>query len=324
MAAKGMTPIEIEQLTIAELGSNSDVVLSLESADHLFEIRTCQRTLFIGSTETLTRADLLLFSNARRTFEGADAYQLLLRFACGLESEIKGETDVFGQVKTAFKNLAENNPALSQAFQPIYLKLLEDTKEIRTNYLQGIGGNTYGALSRRILNPTAEDRVVVLGAGQISKSVAPYFAEFGLKIWNRTEARLHDLANELTLKGHKNFKMVQSQEDLVSSVKEATIVIMATPMGAETDTFVLSLVQSLNPTAKILHLGGQAHEANHFASHSSFWSLTDLFTIEKEQNLIREKQVLQAIDACHHRAILRNMARSIHISHGWEDLALFY
>lgn len=322
--AVGITSIEIEHLTIAELGSNSEASLSPESVDSLFEIRTCQRTLFIGSTQNLNRSDILLFSNARRSFEGANAYQYLLRFACGLESEIKGETDVFGQVKTAFKALAKQSPALSQAFQPIFLKLLEDTKEIRSQYLQGIGGNTYGALSRRILNPNSQDRVVVLGAGQISKSVAPYFAEFGLKIWNRSESRLQDLAAELAIKGHKNVTLVQKHDDLIASIKEATIVILATPIGAEMDSFVLNLIQTVNPNAKILHLGGQAHEAAHFSAHSHFWSLTDLFTIEKEQNLLREKQVQQAMDACHHRAILRNMARSIHISHGWEDLALFY
>lgn len=315
---------EIEQLTIAELGSNSEATLSSEANDRLFEIRTCQRTLFIGSTQTLLSSDLMLFSSARRVFEGREAYQFLLRFACGLESEIKGETDVFGQVKTAVKNLEQQSAVLFQAFQPIFQKLLEDTKEIRTHYLQGIGGNTYGALSRRILNPTANDRVVVLGAGQISKSVAPYFAEFGLKIWNRTEPRLQELSQELVLRGYKDVTLVRSNEDLVSSVEQATIVILATPMGAETDTFVLSLIQSVNPTAKILHLGGQAHEAVHFASHSAFWSLTDLFTIEKEQNLLREKQVQQAMDACQHRAILRSMSRSIHLAHGWEDLAFFF
>jgi glutamyl-tRNA reductase len=323
MASLRAKPIEIESLAIAELSSNSDCTLAPNSSDRLLEIRTCQRTVYIASTESMNRDDILLFTSANRTFEGADAYQYLLRFACGLESEIKGETDVFGQVKTAFKVLESQSPALSHTFSQIFLKLLEDTKEIRTNYLQGIGGNTYGALSRRILNPTSKDRVLVMGAGQISKSVAPYFAEFSLKVWNRSEPHLQELLLELASKGHSKVDAVKTQEELVASIKSATIVIMATPIGAETDTFVLSLIQSLNPNAKILHLGGQAHEAAGFATHSHFWSLTDLFMIEKEQNLIREKQVQQAIDACHHRAILRNMSRSIHLAHGWEDLALF-
>jgi len=318
MAEAGVNPIEIDELMIAEWGPQSEV--ASVSSDSVLEIRTCQRTLLIGSNSRT----FPIPTRARRTFEGAQAYQFLLRFACGLESEIKGETDVFGQVKTAFKTLEAQSPALFRLFQPIFLKLLEDTKDIRAHYLQGIGGNTYGALARRILNPSAEDRVVILGAGQISKSIAPYFAEFHLKIWNRTENRLQELAQELTLRGYSNVEQVHTHEALVAAIREATIVILATPMGAETDTFVLSLIQSVNPKAKILHLGGQAQQAGAFTSHSAFWSLSDLFTIEKEQNLLREKQVQRAMDACHHRAILRTMSRSIHLAHGWEDLALFY
>ena len=310
--------VELENLFIAEFGSG----VRLASSLHGFMIPTCQRTIWIGKEYTELKD---VSTPARRTFEGTHAYEFLLRFACGLESEIKGETDVFGQVKTAFKTLSQSNPKLSDYLQPVFQKLLEDTKEIRAQYLQGIGGNTYGALARRVLNPESQDRVLILGAGQIAKSVAPYFAEFGLQMWNRSSERLQDLALQLTEKGYPNIPLIHDQTALVQAIQDASIIILATPAGAETDELVMQYgLEMSSLQKKVLHLGGQSQQTLGFKKYPQFWSLCDLFAIEKEQNLFREKQVQQAMDACHHRAILRFMARSVSLSHGWEDLALFY
>ena len=305
--------VEFESLFIAEFGPGAPMSASMDG----FAIKTCQRTLWIGKK-------FIPFSNARRILQGTEAYHYLLRFACGLESEIKGETDVFGQVKTAFKNLNSENPVLAHHLQVVFLKLFEDTKEIRAQYLQGIGGNTYGALSRRVLDPKSSDRVLILGAGQIAKSVAPYFAEFNLQIWNRSPERLHDLSLQLAEKGYSNIPLIHDQASLVQAVQNASIIILATPSGTETDELVIQHLSRTDLQKKILHLGGQSQDTQGFKTYPQFWSLCDLFAIEKEQNLFREKQVQQAMDACHHRAILRNMARSVSLSHGWEDLALFY
>jgi glutamyl-tRNA reductase len=318
--------MELETLFIAEFGSNQGeltfkATLPPACVSAIFEIRTCQRTLVIGKN---AHADLQLMLQPRRYFEGVDAYEFLLRFASGLESEIKGETDVFGQVKTAFKNLTVQNPKLADELQSIFLKIFEDTKEIRTQYLQGIGGSTYGALARRLLNPIASEKVLILGAGQISKSVAPYFTDSQkLSIWNRSLGRLVSLADELASKGHKEVSLLQNQAELDAALMEATIVILATPAGSEMDVLVLAECVRSGSKKKILHLGGQITDLKLFENYSSFTSLTDLFLIEKEQTDLRKKQVMQAMDACHHRSILRGMAKSIHISHGWGDLALF-
>ena len=299
---------------IYEFPANSISNANLESHS-FFEIKTCQRTIFLSKAE-------LPISDSVRQFAGTDADAFLLRFACGLESEIKGETDVFGQIKTAFKNLLETDPLQASSFQNTFLNLFEDTKEIRAEYLRGIGGNTYGALARRLLSPNETDQVVLLGAGQLSKSVAPYFAEFNLTLFNRSEGRLADLKSELLKKGYSNIQFISAESDLSPPLKTASIVLIATPAGSVLDQ---KIIDQVSKTAKILHLGGQSHEMAHFTEAGvSILSLSDLFEMEKEQNLFREKQIKQAMDACHSRSILRSMARSIHIPHGWEDLALFY
>ena len=278
------------------------------------EIRTCQRILKISFSP-------LQLSGHRRHFEGPQAYEFLLRFAAGLESEIKGETDVFGQVKTAFKAfLNPENPELEN-FQTLFNSLLEDTKEIRAQYLQGIGGNTYGALARRVLNPTPSSQTLILGAGQISKSVAPYFADSKLTIYNRSVERLQELEKNLNEKGYHQLRVISDSADLNSEIKAADLIIIATPPKAELDNLV---IQHCSSSARILHLGGQENEMDLFKSlPQGTLSLSDLFALEKEQSLYRERQIQQAMDACRRRALLRSLSRSIHIHHGWEDLALF-
>lgn len=304
-----------EQLDIAKFAiAEFDPHFQFEAPVGSFEIKTCQRTLFLyGITPELKSK----FSIARRHYEGSAAYEYLLRFSCGLESQIKGETDVFGQVKTAFKNLNSQNPGLAESMRAIFLKSFEDTKEIRANFLQGIGGNTYGALARRLMNPTEQDQVLVIGAGDISKSVAPYFADFSLTIWNRSSNRLNELGSELAKKGHTP-SLSTCEKALAEAVTRATMILIATPFKSSVESIIASNIQ---PQTRVLHLGAQENETKTLPFTSL--SLTDLFEMEKEQGELREKQVRQAIQACHERALLRNLSRSI-VAHGWEDLAVFF
>lgn len=302
--------LEIASFAIAEF----DPHFHFEAPADTFEIKTCQRTLFLykNSPELTSK-----FSLAKRHYFGSEAYDFLLRFSCGLESEIKGETDVFGQVKTAFKNLTTQQPILADSLKAIFLKIFEDTKEIRANFLQGIGGNTYGALARRLMNPTSADNILVIGAGDISKSVAPYFADFPLTIWNRSSERLNDLGNELSKKGHTPH-LSTCEKELAESVRNSSLIVIATPFQSSAETII---AQNISSSTRVLHLGAQAKETKTLPFHS--FSLTDLFEMEREQGQLRDKQVRQAIQACHERALLRNLSRSI-VAHGWEDLAVFF
>ena len=283
----------------------------------LLEVKTCQRSFLLAWEE-------LPLPNCRRSFRGVEAYEFLLRFASGLESEIKGETDVFGQLKTAIKTFSEQHPEFDE--QNLFSRLFEDTKEIRAQYLQGIGGNTYGALARRILNPNSASTVLILGAGQISKSVAPYFADSALTLFNRTEDRLLELKSDLEKKGYRKIAYTSDETGLPALIESANLILIATPAGSELDAKIAEKIARLPESArpKILHLGGQARELAHFeAAGVSILTLSDLFSIEKEQHHLREKQIHQAMDACRKRALLRSLSRSISIPHGWEDLALF-
>jgi len=286
----------------------------------VLEVKTCQRTFLLAWSP-------LSAGTPRRFFQGVEAYDFLLRFACGLESEIKGETDVFGQLRTSIKTFTESRPELTPDQVSLFSKLFEDTKEVRAQYLQGIGGNTYGALARRVLEPSPSSRVLILGAGQISKSVAPYFADAFLSIYNRSEERLMELKADLLKKGYSKFHFSSDLEFMRAGIREADLILIATPAGSAVDEEVIAGISGktgeLRP--RVLHLGAQNKEVRHFFDAGiPVLTLSDLFALEKEQHSFRERQIAQAMEACRNRSILRSLARSIHIPHGWEDLALFY
>jgi hypothetical protein len=287
---------------------------NLEPQSPVLEIRTCQRTLKISARP------LEITGAPRRRFSGADAYEFLLRFASGLESEIKGETDVFGQVKTSFRDFSATYPEIASELNPVFQTLFEDTKEIRAQYLQGIGGNTYGALARRVLDPQPASRVLLLGAGQIAKSVAPYFADSLLKVFNRSPERLMELKVSLHQKGYAGVAILAADTDLSVEIASAEIILLATPVGSPLDAKVL---RHRSPGTRVLHLGGRSEDLNLPGNEPDLFTLSDLFALEKEQSSLREKKIAQAMEACRQRARLRSLARSIHIHHGWEDLAYF-
>src|SRR5262245_24041954 len=69
---------------------------------------------------------------------GADAYRFLLQLACGLESEIAGETEIFGQIKQAWRDYEATHATEARALRPWMQRLLQDTKEVRSEHVVGL------------------------------------------------------------------------------------------------------------------------------------------------------------------------------------------
>lgn len=251
-------------------------------------------------------------------FEGVDAYRFLLRVATGLESQIVGETDIFGQLKEAWRKCADgfDTGILMQ-------KLFEDTKDIRSRYLQNLGGASYGSLVRMMLRQSPGPTLVV-GAGQLAQSVAPFLLDQEIWLLNRSSEKLQDLYASLILQGQGDQKpriRIISKDEEAMAWQEAAAVVVCIPFDTVCDAERVSLRDG--HAGPVIHLGGHREEAGVWKALPNFQALDDLFALKKAQGDVRMTQVQQAARACDEKAKLRALGASITIPHGWEDLAVF-
>ena len=304
-----------------------------------FLLVSCQRWVWVTTEAAVTRQSprfesLGFLQNQLESFAGTNGYLFLLKIATGLESQIVGETDIFGQVKEAWFK-ADSAPAeMRTELGPWMQRLFEDTKEIRAQHLQNIGGASYGSLVRKIIqgkqtpnsglrradsNPTGS--VLLVGAGQIARSVAPYLTDYELLVWNRSKENLELLKKELGPEA--TIRVIETAEEKQQAWKSASHVVVCVPVDSERDNQRLRLWNENENRGTVIHLGGYTEQCGEWGSHAEFHALDHVFALQKAQGEIRSVQIARARRACEERAKLRGMGNSITLPHGWEDLAAF-
>ncbi len=313
-------------------------------ASACFHLGTCQRQLWIFDEETLAtgmgsvagpeRICAEALRDGAEVYSGIGAYGFLIRFASGLESAIQGETDVFGQLKDAWSSFEKRGGVQARELSPWIQRLFEDTKEIRSLYLQSVGGASYGSLVRQLLRgirkahaPSGEQAPILLvGAGPIAVSVAPWLStgEFGpLWVSNRTESRARALGDEVVARQGEKARPQFVGSDLDSEMAawaKARAIILAVPLDRERDAIRR---QHWPVGVPVIHLGTLRAEAPDWSGSPDFYALDDLFEIQRQAEGVRGDRFTRALRACDERARLRGMGGSLSIAHGWEDLAAF-
>ena len=265
-------------------------------------LETCQRIAWIGERERLAKLAQQLTETegsdvAFEIYTGAQAFRFLLRVACGLESEIQGETDIFGQVKDSWSRYQGADRSL---LHPVIQQLFEETKRIRTQFLQGIGGSSYGSLVRRLLDLKTDSSILVLGAGQIAQSVLPYLQSAQtITLWNRSESRLLPLQKWVH----------QSSSESLQTLdwKSFNRLLVCLPHATEYDQSVLThwnQTQSQTSTTIAVHLGVYREEAPEF-SNAGFTCLNELFELQRAQSEIRSLRISEALRAIDERYRIR-------------------
>lgn len=331
----------IEKLKIAQLahfarrsdGLPTETPAALPSfeAGRVFFLGTCQRSLWVFKQDDSGGiAAALQAVPGIQFFSGAAAYEQLLSIACGLESQILGETNIFGQIKEAWDRFSKVAPRSELA--SVFRKLFEDTKDIRSQYLRNTGGACYGALVRQLLQkalresaPGAQGPILILGAGEIAQTVAPWLAEQELWIINRDGARAEALRSQLVSEHGARAKVIEKESEAQAFALAAHLIVCI-PFDAAGDP---ERIRMWNPERKdransrIIHLSGPRAQAGAWNSLSNFSCLDDLFALQENQSGFRAAKIAQARKACADRSKLRAFGSSLSIAHGWEYLAAF-
>ena len=281
---------------------------------HLFHVDTCQRQIWITDQEPTTAGHDL------NTYAGEAAYEMLLSIACGLESRVIGETEIFAQLKNAWRKYHESSQGHADT-DPLLTALFEDTKFIRSNYISGMGGQSYGTLIRKCVTPADDSHFLIAGTGELAGTIAPLLTQWQLMLMNRSVNKAHKLAQRLTDKGADVTVLTPASANLLAPHLSVTDIIVCRPFDAATDQRLANLPALRN----FVHLGasGENLATLSFAKHINTLGLDDIFALQAAQDELRKAQVARARQACRERAILRCLGTSINLPHGWEDLAAF-
>lgn len=246
---------------------------------------TCLRRLLVQ------RGDIARYCGAEH-YEGIDAYRYLLEVTTGLRSKVPGETNVFGQFKSAvvsFENSGRHTDVAE--LRPVLRRVIDDTRRIRREQLRGIGGASYGRLVRRLIRPAPGERILFVGAGNLAESMLPFFRQFTVGLWNRS-------ASPLT----KKVALAFSYEQLEQAAAWAHHAILTTPPDADNDELWRQALDG-RKLCTTVHLGHRRDQHPPWVVARRHFNLDHVFELRAKLADCRSLQIERARVACHDAAL---------------------
>jgi glutamyl-tRNA reductase len=206
-------PVEIRErfaITPAKLGQSSHELLALKGISEGVVISTCNRTEFYLAGESAEEVagslrGSLGEGDSEHWYEKhrLDAARHLCRVASGLDSMVLGETEIFGQVKDAYRAALEAG-ATSAVLNRLFQRAFGVGKKIRTDTSIQIGATSVAGsaveLAEKIFGKLKGCRVIVIGAGEMSRQTAQALVSRGASsvfVTNRSFDRAQELADEM-------------------------------------------------------------------------------------------------------------------------------
>ena len=210
-------------------------------AGHGVIVGTCNRTEIYTLAPSLERGERAIEGFIEEQFEvdvesvrkhlytldQSEAVAHLFRVASGLDSQILGESEVLGQVRSAF-SAARQQGASGGVMAHLFHSALRTGKRARTE--TAIGRNALSlsracvALARRAIGSPEGKRVLIIGVGEASRLAGLALRDAGaasIVIANRTPANAAELARELDAE-------VAPLDNLASLLAQADLAVTAT------------------------------------------------------------------------------------------------
>jgi glutamyl-tRNA reductase len=189
-------PLEVREKLV--LASESRIRGDLSGVTGLTELtvlNTCNRVEFYGVDADGTAADCVQAAYcARQNFDPAEFKRIMIRLtgreaalhlfevASGLDSQLLGENEIFGQVKQAYA-VAQANGTTGVVLNRVFQKAFQAAKHVRTH--TGISSGTVSVanvavdLAANIFGSLAAAKVLILGTGEIGEGTAKAFKSRG-------------------------------------------------------------------------------------------------------------------------------------------------
>jgi glutamyl-tRNA reductase len=211
-------PLEVrERLVLAsESGIRGDLA-SVAGLRELAVLNTCNRVEFYGVAVdgfaadqvqaaycARQRFDVAEFERIRIRITGRDAALHLFEVASGIDSQMLGENEIFGQVKEAYAS-AQANGTAGAVLNRVFQKAFQAAKHVRTHTGISAGrvsvANVAVDLASNIFGSLAGAKVLILGTGEIGEGTARAFKSRGaadLAVAGRRAERAAEIATGLS------------------------------------------------------------------------------------------------------------------------------
>ena len=216
-------------------------ILSLAPSHHLHELfilSTCNRTEIYGFAVepsllsilrcTKSAGDPATFATISYTKSGLDAVEHLFEVAAGLDSQILGDYEIVGQIKTAVK-FARERGFVGAFTERLVNSVLQSSKSIKNQ--TALSGGTVSVSFAAIqyikgrMSEVSGKKILLIGVGKIGrntcKNMVDYLDTREITLINRTEERAISLAEEMGLRQ-------ASLEDAAVHNAAADIILVAT------------------------------------------------------------------------------------------------
>ncbi|MDO6433805.1 glutamyl-tRNA reductase [Flavitalea sp. BT771] len=216
-------------------------ILTLAPAHHLHELfilSTCNRTEIYGFAEepahlinllcTQTTGDPATFSKIAYIKNGLEAVEHLFQVSAGLDSQILGDYEIVGQIKTAVK-FARERGFIGAFTERLVNCVLQSSKSIKnqTALSGGTVSVSFAAIQyiKERIGRVEGEKILLIGVGKIGRNtcrnMVDYLGTRNITLINRTEERAASLASEMGLS-------YAPLEDAAKYIGESDIILVAT------------------------------------------------------------------------------------------------
>jgi len=315
-------PVRVREkfsFTTKEIKEGLQKLKKIDSVRGIVVLSTCNRMEIyahlddLGSgTRGITRFLLDTFSagegEIRRYFyrlNGANVVRHIFKVACGLDSQILGETQILGQVKSS-REISLQAESISGLLDNLFIEAVHAGIEVRALTKISQGNVSIGSAAIKMLEERCDSiqnkSILVIGTGKIGGIVCNYLKDKNVKgifVSNRTYARASELASRCGGKA-VHFNRLQDElkaADIVISVTSSPHIILPYKTLSET-------MRSRNRPLLIMDLAlprDVDHKAKNIPGISLF-TLDDLTLVVGENYAKRQAEAKSAEKMIHKMA----------------------
>jgi glutamyl-tRNA reductase len=227
----------------------------LEAIESLIVTSTCNRTEIYGYAEHPFQLIKLICDNSNGTvdqfqkvgfvYKNQEAYDHIFRVGTGLDSQILGDFEIIGQIKTSFEE-ARSLGLVTAFLDRLITTVIQTSKRIKneTEISSGATSVSFAAVQYIIRNVEniGNKNILLFGTGEIGKNTCENLVKHTkndhITLVNRTKNRAEIIAGKLNV-------VVKEYSDLQEELQKADVLVVAT--GAQNPTIDKALLNLKKP-----------------------------------------------------------------------------